>query len=110
MIYLASPYTDKDPLVMKWRFEKACVAAARLMERGEVVFSPIAHSHPIAQHMKPGMDVAGDFWQAQDAPYVEACSRIVVLKLPGWEKSNGVTHEIARFKERGISTEYMDWE
>ena len=46
--YLATPYTDKDPLVKQERFQKVNKVAAKLIERGEIIFSPISHTHPIA--------------------------------------------------------------
>lgn len=53
MIYLASPYTHSDVHVREWRFREACRAAAALLRAGITVFSPIAHSHPIAAFGMP---------------------------------------------------------
>jgi hypothetical protein len=53
LVYLASPYTHADKAVMEDRFRAACRYAACLMRRGINVFSPIAHSHPIAQFGLP---------------------------------------------------------
>ncbi len=105
--YLASPYSHADPAVRDERFREACRVAAELMQRGEVVFSPIAHSHSIAE-AKPGpWAIDHDFWLRQDAPYLEACSMLYVLALPGWEQSRGVAHEIGRARERGIPVEFI---
>ena len=106
--YLASPYTHADPAVREERYRAACVAAAKLMLAGRVVFCPIAHSHPISDHMPDGCAVDADLWKKQDAPYVALCSAMVVLKLPGWSDSRGVTHEIAVAHKRGIPVEYME--
>ena len=105
--YLASPYSHADAEVREWRFREACRVAAELMQHGQVVFSPITHSHPIAE-AKPGpWAVDHDFWLRQDAPYLEACMKLYVLALPGWEQSRGVAHEIARARERGIPVEII---
>ncbi|MCP4786572.1 MAG: DUF1937 family protein [Fuerstiella sp.] len=48
MIYLASPYSHSDANIREKRFRDVCRTAARLMRNGDVVFSPIAHGHPIA--------------------------------------------------------------
>ena len=117
--YLASPYTPRnkkgeivnDAATMRKRFKDVCSAAAFLMEKGEVIFCPIAHSHPIALQMETkGAATDGVFWKRQDEPYVELCSKMIVLRLSGWEQSTGVQHEIDRAKKRGIPIYYMDWE
>ena len=43
-IYLASPYSHHNASVRKLRFETVCMAAAELMEQGDIVFSPISHN------------------------------------------------------------------
>jgi nucleoside 2-deoxyribosyltransferase len=63
VIYLASPYSHPDPAVRQCRFELACMAAARRMERGLIVYSPIAHSHPIEQFM--AQQQSHEFWMDQ---------------------------------------------
>ena len=42
-IYLATPYSHKDPQVRQNRYEHACKVAGKLMEEGNLVFCPIAH-------------------------------------------------------------------
>ncbi len=107
MIYLASPYSHEDINVRTARFWQACDAAAVLIQQGYSVFSPIAHSHPIAGH--GGLDAMdGELWARQDAPFVEACDSLVVLKLDGWDTSAGIAAEIAAFATRGIAPTYMD--
>lgn len=92
-LYLACPYTDKDPLVEEQRYLAVVRAAGHLMLQGFNVFSPIAHSHPIALH---GMTqpTTGLFWKKQDIPLLKHASALVVLMLPGWEHSKGLAWEI----------------
>lgn len=103
--YLASPYTAPDAETREYRFKAACKSAARFMQQGLVVFSPIAHSHPI--EIEGGWQESGEFWKRQDEPYLMACDRLIVLCLPGWMTSRGVAHEIKVAKERGIPIEYV---
>lgn len=103
--YLASPYTHPDETVRRLRFEEACAAAARLMAEGEVVFCPIAHSHPIdILFPKPE---SGEFWKKQDAPFLAGASKVKVLMLPGWAASPGVANEIAYARTHNIPVEYI---
>ena len=90
MIYLASPYSHPDPAMRQSRFEAACRATAALMRAGLMVFSPIAHSHPLTQYGLPG-DWA--FWQRYDRAHMEACSAMAILTLDGWKESTGVQAE-----------------
>lgn len=104
--YLASPYTDPDPAVREQRFQAAARAAAKLMTAGKIVFCPIAHSHPIDLFFSAPKD--GEFWKRQDAPYLEACSEMYVLRIDGWEQSKGMLHEMQRAAERGIPVHFID--
>jgi hypothetical protein len=110
--YLASPYspvgvTDREHAwrIREDRFHAACKAAAALMRKGLVVFCPIAMSHPVEAYFDEPQN--GEFWKRQDEPYLNACSRLIVLTLPGWGLSNGVAHEISVAAARGIPIEYV---
>jgi nucleoside 2-deoxyribosyltransferase len=105
MIYLASPYTSNDPDEQRLRYYHACRAAAKLMEKGYVVFSPIAHSHGIARFIR---DHDHDFWMERDLPFLEYADRVIVLTLPGWQKSRGIKQELALAKELDIPIEHME--
>lgn len=107
LVYLASPYTHADADVRKRRYEAACREAARLMLAGHTVFCPVAHSHPIAEQMPDGNAVDGELWKRQDAPYLQFCSAMVVVKMPGWEQSSGIKHEIERAIAREIPITYV---
>jgi hypothetical protein len=54
-IYLACPYTHKDPKVVDMRFETVTKVAGRLLLDGHIVYSPITHCHTIAMEtLLPG--------------------------------------------------------
>lgn len=106
MIYLASPYSHSDPAVRAARFEAVCRAAAGLIRDGARIFSPIAHSHPIAQY---GLaDTPFAYWQEMDEHMICACDELWVLTLDGWEQSVGVKHEIAFAEARGMPIRYLE--
>ena len=108
LCYLCSPYSSPDPAVRELRYRQAVQATAYLIRRGLAVFSPIIHSHPVADL---GGDLAGDwsFWRRQDELFMDAClGGIVVLKLPGWESSVGVQAEIAYMRAKRRPVEYLD--
>jgi nucleoside 2-deoxyribosyltransferase len=104
MIYLASPYTHSDVQVREWRFREACRAAAGLLRAGITVFSPIAHSHPIAAF---GMPTSWDFWSQVDRDYLSRCDALAVLTLPGWRESVGVQAEIGLAGQLGLPVVFV---
>lgn len=104
LIYLASPYSDHYEAVRERRFEAACKCAAAMMREGLLVFSPIAYSHSVLQH---GLPFEWDFWEAYDRVILSKCDKLVVLMLPGWKESKGVTAEIKIAEELGIPVSYI---
>lgn len=102
LIYLASPYTHPDQETVYRRYRVACAAAAILMEEGHTVFSPIAHSHAIADFLPDAVRFDHDHWMRQDLAILALCDEMHVLPLPGWGQSRGVAAEIAFATERGI--------
>ena len=108
LAYLATPYTSKDWVVKENRFDKVNEVAAKLIQRGEIIFSPISHTHPIAKAGElPGN---WEFWDKFDRTYLECCYKIYVLKLNGWEESKGVQAEIKIAEELDLEIEYLDYE
>lgn len=105
-IYLASPYSHSAAFVRLDRFNAVCRAAGELMGQGNIVFSPIAHSHPIA--LQCALPLGWDFWHAFDCAFIEWADAVVVLKLPGWEESVGIKAEIAIAEQLGKPVEYME--
>ena len=111
LTYLASPYTHNDINVKIRRYELAVTAAYLLTQRGELVFTPIGHTHPIAlQGNLPG---EWDYWNEFDTRMINTCDSVTVLKLDGWKESTGVTEEIKLAKILNKKLRSMDsdrWE
>jgi len=106
-IYLACPYSDPEEAVRGRRFVQVSMCAAQLMQEGHNVFSPITHSHFIAQ--LGDLPQKWDFWRQIDFEYIERFAEEVwVLMLPGWEKSVGVRAETSYAEELGIPVKFLD--
>ena len=110
IIYLACPYSHNDRYVQVARWVAANKAAAKLMAQGLYVFSPISHTHPIAEASEGKLPRGWEFWEGMDKEYLKFCKKIIVLRIPGWDVSTGVTAEIKIGVEMGIPVEYMDWD
>lgn len=104
-IYLASPYSHVDCAVVEERVEKVLLAAAKLMQRGSIIFSPIAHSHFICK--AGNLPATWEFWEKQDMPFLSRADELWVLMLPGWEESKGIAAEIAYAKKCHIPVWYV---
>jgi hypothetical protein len=100
LTYLATPYT-RYPGGHAAAFELACRSAATFLSAGIPVFSPIAHSHPIALFMTKEQVFDHDLWVKIDAPMLAACDSMIVVTADGWRESTGVKHEIAMFEKAG---------
>lgn len=91
MIYLASPYSHKDPEVRQKRYEIVCEACAIFAQQNIVVYSPIAMWHPIANEY--GLPKDFNFWEFNDQEMIELCDIFVVLTIGGWITSDGIKRE-----------------
>ena len=106
MIYLATPYTHVDKAVMEARFNEAAKIAGSLMQKGEIIFCPITHTHPIAVNCE--LPREWQFWERFDREFVGFADKVIVAKMNGWEQSRGVNAEIAIAKQQGKEVIYLD--
>jgi hypothetical protein len=105
--YLASPYS-RFPDGPEAAFREVCRAAACLIRAGVRLYSPIAHTHPIATH--GGIDpLDHSIWLPVDKPFMDAAAGLIVCKMPSWTASVGMAHEIEAFTEAGKPIVYMEW-
>ena len=105
--YLATPYSGFSKGI-DVAFGEAARVAATLIKRGIRVYSPIAHTHPIAQYGKlDPLDHA--IWLPADNPFMEAAVGLIVVKMPGWEESRGLRAEIKKFRANNKPVLYMEY-
>ena len=106
LVYLATPYSDPDPMVRQQRFEVVNRVAAKLMREGHYIYSPISHTHPIA--LAGDLPRGWDYWEKYDRTILAACVRMFVLTQPGWQESVGVAAEIDIAREMGLPVEFIE--
>jgi hypothetical protein len=95
LIYVGTPYTKYHGGIHA-AFVDACRLTARLLRAGLRVYSPIAHTHPIAIHGEiDPLDLS--VWLPFDAAIMGKSDAMIVGMLPGWDKSTGVQHEVDEF-------------
>lgn len=106
VIYLAAPYSSKDRKVLEDRVQRINTVAFKIMESGKLVFSPISHTHPLAEVGQ--LPRGWDFWERYDTAMISRCNRVWVLMLDGWKESVGVNAEIKIAEKLGLPVEYID--
>ena len=108
LTYIAVPYTSDDSAVTEERFRKVSRVAAKLINSGEFLISPISMCHPISQ--EGGLPGDWEFWDEYDKAIIACCYKLYVLMLDGWKESTGVQAEIKIAKELGLEIVYIDYD
>ena len=105
-IFLASPYTHNDEAVMIFRYEAALAAASELINEGNIIFSPIVHSHPIAVTYNLPRDYS--FWQAYTNSFILHWAEVFsILRLQDWEHSVGIKDESVLARKVNLPIYYI---
>ncbi len=92
MIYVASPYTHDDPVVVDARYIATKKYVARLFKEKVWVFSPIIHCHSLALEFNFPTDAS--YWKEYNLHMLVRADALHVLELNDWKKSEGVYNEI----------------
>ena len=95
LYFLSTPYS-KYPKGLEHAFRDASRLTARLLQEGLSVYSPIAHSHPIAMH--GGLEPRDhDIWIPFNELMMAKSDVLLVAHMEGWEDSYGIIQEIKAF-------------
>jgi hypothetical protein len=105
LVYLACPYSHPDPLVRRRRFLQASRAAGLLIREGHKVFSPVSHTHPVAD--AADLPLGFDFWRDYDLTFLRLCKTFVLLQVDGWDRSLGVAAELEEAKRLKLRVFYF---
>jgi len=107
-IYLACPYTpvgNTESNVKEYRFEIVTRITADFIKRGNLIYSPITYTHPIA---KVNSYIHHEEYLNLDLFFLKRADILMVACLPGWEDSQGVKKEIQIAKDLGKGIIYLD--
>ena len=91
-IYIASPYTHKDPNVVEQRYLKVMEATAHFLNQGIHVYSPVVHCHELAHRHNLPKDF--EFWQDYNFAMLVSAHELWVIMIDGWKESVGVQSEL----------------
>lgn len=104
-IYLAVPYSGTDKQRQE-RFEKVNKVAVKLMEQGNIVYSPITHSHPLTEQC--GLPKGWEYWKNHNTSFIKWCDELYILILDGWEESVDIKAEIKIAATYEKKVKYID--
>lgn len=107
LAYLATPYSKYENGNLELAFRDAANLAARLMLAGVRVYSPIAHTHPLAIHGNVD-PLDHDIWLPFDEAMMQRCEVLIVAQMKGWRESKGVQHEIQYYLKRARTIFVLD--
>jgi len=110
IIYLCIPYSWHP----ERSFKIANRVASELMLKGNIVFSPISHSHPISEYMHDRLQTDHDFWMKQDSELLKRCNEVIVVIIgeSGMElikNSKGCQSELRIAEENNIPVKYLKY-
>ena len=104
--YLASPYSHNTSEIKNLRYEAVDLVGAKLYEAGITIIEPIASCHH--KSIKFDMPTGYEYWKKRDRTFVQMCTGgIIVLCLPGWMESVGVSDEVHYAKTLGYDVFYL---
>lgn len=105
LVYLAAPYSDPDPDVVKDRITEFCRCDAALNKQGIFTVSPLL-KHLVLQHSDLPSD--WNYWKDYSLELLKQCEKMIVIMMDGWTSSIGVLAEINLCHDMGIPIEYID--
>lgn len=109
-IYLAIPYSFNPAL----SFRIANKITAQLMSEGHTVFSPISHSHCVADHLPDHLRTDSDWWMQHDLPMIDWAEKVHVVCIGECgvdliENSKGVQMEMAHARKTNKPVHIMEY-
>lgn len=106
LVYLAAPYSDKDPDVKEQRIANFCLVDAKLSLNGYYTVSPLLKSLLFRYTTK--VPSTWEFWQQYSEELLKPCKKMFVIMLDGWKESEGVQAEIELANKYNIEIEYIN--
>ena len=105
LVYLATVYS-KHVYGIEAAFIEACRFTAALLRKGVKVYSPIAHTHPVAKYgvLDP---LDHNIWIPFDEAMMKAADAIAIMQMEGWMEGVGIAHELSFFRKAGKAVYFI---
>src|SRR5690606_31871592 len=96
--FLSAPYTGSKEEIEN-RIKLLCLVDSVLMKNGEFTVSPLYKHFMLKFSDLPG---SWEYWKSYSKELLLKCDKMIVLTIPGWETSTGVSGEIKYARENNI--------
>jgi hypothetical protein len=112
--YVAQPYTaylsngSLNHELMEYRYLRALAEVSKMLTDNRMVYSPIVHCHEMAKIHTLPKDFS--FWKNYNKAMLERASGIILLKLEGWQESEGLQDEWKFARETNMPVTFWDME
>lgn len=107
LIYVAAPYSHPESAVVAERMDMFTRTMAKLIEDGHHPVSPLMN-HYLAERIKVNFPLNWTYWEDYSRKLLDRCDSMIVITMPGWRKSTGVTAEIEMAEAVGKPITYME--
>lgn len=106
MIFVSMPYSDPSKRVVNGRMAIYARKMAEYAQQGELVVG-VLWNHFALEHI-PGLKDDWETWKRFSEDLLVRCQRLRIIRIDGWDRSEGVKGEIEFAKANGIPVEYID--
>lgn len=107
LIYVSCAFGQDDPHVREKRIDLVSRFCAEKMREGIIVFCPLIHNYYILRY---GLPIGWSYWEKFNTQLLKRCDRLFVLKLEGWERSEGIQAEVTLARKFNIPIEYHEFD
>lgn len=104
--YLASPYSHPMDELKNLRYEAVNRVGAILCKKNLIIIEPIAMCH--SKSLQYDLPTGYEYWKTRDRTFVKlSTGGVIVLCIPGWRESVGVSDEVHYARELGHEVYYL---
>ena len=102
LCYIAAPYWSENKETRVERRQLTIEYSMMMTERGVLNYSPLLYSDKYKNKK-----MVESYWLTHGLKMVKACDLMIILMLPGWEKSKGIKGEITEAERLKIPVRYV---
>ena len=105
-IYFAQPYTS-HPIDTDQAYHDGGILLDQLRAQGLLnLYSPVSMWHGPAQTCE--LPKAHEYWESENGHKLSQCCALLIAKLPGWQKSEGILWEAQIMRNLRRPIYYID--
>ena len=106
MIFVVSPYRHEIKEIEEQRVVLAENYVSKLIIEGKIPFSAVVYAHSLIKKHKLPTDI--DYWKSFICSFLRDADEVHVLKIDGWNNSEGIDWEISVAKSLRIPIIYVE--